>query len=198
MNFLEASKKRYATKRYAGEKLSDHQINALMQILQLSPSSINSQPWHFFIIGDDALKRKLAAVSMSNESAICEASHLVVFCVQSDLAKLEAQMQATIPQAWLPFYDNIVKTDDTAAKVWAQKQVYLSLGYFLAGCAAMDIDATPMEGLFPEEYDRILDIKNGYKTLCAVALGHRHPDDGFDPARLPKQRLAIDEIITLR
>lgn len=66
---------------------------------------------------------------------------------------------------------------------------------FLAACASMDIDATPMEGIFPEQYDQILGIEKGYKTLCAVLIGYRDEKDENQPSKTPKQRLEFNKII---
>lgn len=68
MKFLELAQTRYTTKRYdAGKKVSDTQTQELQEILRLSPSSINSQPWKFTFIGDESLKKQLASVSFFNE-----------------------------------------------------------------------------------------------------------------------------------
>ena len=45
MNFLEIAQKRYTTKAYRNEKISETKIKELAEILRLAPSSVNSQPW---------------------------------------------------------------------------------------------------------------------------------------------------------
>jgi nitroreductase len=62
---------------------------------------------------------------------------------------------------------------------WAQRQAYIAMGFLLETAALLEIDATPMEGLDPAAYDKILDISgSGWKTVAAVALGYRHQEDG--------------------
>ena len=80
MNFLELAQNRYTTKIYRNEKISAEKIAELQEILRLSPSSINSQPWQFVFVSDEKIKNKLAEVSMVNEERVKQASHLVVFC----------------------------------------------------------------------------------------------------------------------
>ena len=72
MNFLEIAQKRYAAKAYRNEKISEAKIKELAEILRLAPSSVNSQPWKFAIIGDEALKADLAAHSFFNEQKILQ------------------------------------------------------------------------------------------------------------------------------
>lgn len=62
MAFLETAKERYTTKKYnSTERITADKIAELKEILRLSPSSINSQPWRFFFISDGETKTKLAA-----------------------------------------------------------------------------------------------------------------------------------------
>jgi nitroreductase/dihydropteridine reductase len=50
MNFLEKMKSRYTVKKYNPQgTISEEQIQQLKEILHLSPSSINSQPWNFVL-----------------------------------------------------------------------------------------------------------------------------------------------------
>jgi len=63
----------------------------------------------------------------------------------------------------------------------------LALGIFLSACAEMGIDSTPMEGVEPENYDKILN-QTDYATLAAVAIGHRGQEDSNQPSKKPKSR----------
>jgi nitroreductase/dihydropteridine reductase len=83
---------------------------------------------------------------------------------------------------------------EAGIKSWLQHQVYLSLGFFLSACASLDIDSIPMEGINNEEYDKILQL-NDYKTLFAVAIGYRSPNDTNQPSVTPKSRLPLEQII---
>ena len=104
MNFLEIAQKRYTTKTYRNEKISETKIKELAEILRLTPSSVNSQPWKFAIIGDEALKADLAAHSFFNEQKIKEASHLVVFFAKDNVAEFEENFKQVAPQPILDFY----------------------------------------------------------------------------------------------
>ena len=43
--------------------------------------------------------------------------------------------------------------DATARNTWAAHQVYIALGTFLTSAALLGIDACPMEGIEPAQYD---------------------------------------------
>lgn len=196
MDFLYIAKNRYTTKKYdPSKKIPADDIQKLKEILRLSPSSINSQPWKFTFISDEKLKNKLAEASYFNEHKIKNASHLVVFNVIDNIQKFEKQIQDNLPEASVAYYKQNVKSgSEEDVKSWLAHQVYLSLGYFLSACASMGIDSTPMEGVDIEKYEQILQSKD-YKPLFAVAIGYRNPQDENQPSITPKSRLKFDDVI---
>ena len=197
MNFLEIAQKRYATKAYRNEKISEAKIKELAEILRLAPSSVNSQPWKFAIIGDEALKADLAGHSFFNEQKIKEASHLVVFFAKDNVAEFEENFKKVAPQPILEFYVGMKADDEKNAKTWFQKQVYISLGFFLAACGAEGIDATPMEGIDTAYYSEKLQVE-GYKAVLAVTIGYHSEADSNHPSKTPKRRLPLDEVVEIR
>lgn len=196
MDFKTLAGDRYATKKYdPSKKISDEQVDELQEILRLSPSSINSQPWRFTFVSDQKLKEKLAPFSFHNASKVKDASHIVVFSVIDNLEKFESQNIAALPEGAIAYYNNNIKPGtEEQIKAWMAHQVYLSLGFFLSGAAALGIDSTPMEGINMAEYDRILGVKD-YKTLFAVALGYRDPEDFNQPSLKPKSRIEREKVI---
>lgn len=196
MEFLELAKKRYTTKKYnSNEKITDVKIQELKQILRLSPSSINSQPWKFIFVSDEKTKKQLANFSYFNGQKINEASHLVVFASIDNIQMFEEQINSNLPEGAVGFYNQFIKIgSETEIKSWLQHQVYLSLGFFLSACIAMDIDSTPMEGIEFNEYDKTLQL-DGYKTLFAVAIGYKNVEDSNQPSHKPKSRLDFEKII---
>jgi nitroreductase/dihydropteridine reductase len=68
---------------------------------------------------------------------------------------------------------------------WMAKQVYLNVGNFLLGVAAMGLDAVPIEGVDFAILDAEFDLKaQGYTSLVVVPVGHHSAED-FNAA-LPK------------
>jgi nitroreductase/dihydropteridine reductase len=76
-----------------------------------------------------------------------------------------------------------------------EKQVYLALGTLLLGAAALEIDATPIEGFDPRVLNEELGLRErGLTSVAIAALGYRSADD-FN-ARLPKSRLPIESVLS--
>jgi nitroreductase len=80
------------------------------------------------------------------------------------------------------------------AHEWAARQAYIALGNLMTCAAVLGVDACPMEGLDPAEYDRVLDLTgSGYATVVACALGYRATTDKY--ASLPKVRYEATELV---
>lgn len=196
MNFLELAQSRYTTKKYdPNARVSEEKIQQLKEILSLSPSSINSQPWKFTIVSDEAMKRLLAGVSYFNEPKINDASHVVVFSAIDSVELFEEQIRENLPEGAVQYYMTFIKPKPEAEiKAWLQHQVYLSLGMFLSAAASLEIDSTPMEGIQADKYREILQLDN-YQPLVAVALGYRDQEDVNQPSLKAKARLKTEQTI---
>ncbi|MDH6252278.1 nitroreductase/dihydropteridine reductase [Chryseobacterium sp. H1D6B] len=196
MNFLEKMQTRYTVKKYNPKgTISKEQIEQLKKILNLSPSSINSQPWNFVFVHNPETKEKLGEASYFNKEKITDSDHVIVFQVLKNVEDFEKQIEENLPEGSIAYYSTMVKPKgEDALKSWLSNQVYLSLGVLLSACASMGIDSTPMEGIEPEKYDAILK-NNSYKTLFAVAVGKRSETDSNHPETTPKKRLKAEEVI---
>jgi nitroreductase/dihydropteridine reductase len=197
MNFLDLMENRCTTKKYTSQKsISNSEIEQLKKIIQLSPSSINSQPWRFTFVSDKETKQELAAASYFNAPKVLDSSHVVVFSVLDDVSVFEEQIEKNLSAGAVGYYNQFLKPKgEFEIKSWMSHQVYLSLGIFLGGCAAMGLDSTSMEGIESEKYNSILGLAN-CKALFTVAIGYRDDEDGNQPIDTPKTRLPMDEIIT--
>lgn len=191
------TQERYTTKEYdATKKIPAEVINELKQVLRMSPSSINSQPWHFTFVSDPEIKKELAKESFFNEAKVINASHVVVFSVVDKVELLEKHIKENLHERVLEYYEMMLKPHgDEYVKAWMEHQVYLSLGFFLSACAVAGVDSTPMEGINVVEYDRIMAQKD-FRVLFAVAIGYRDENDSNQPRITPKSRLDIDSVIS--
>lgn len=196
MNFLEVMQNRYTTKKYdPSKKVSDVDITHLKEILRLSPSSINSQPWRFTFVSDIKIKTALAKASYFNEGKVLDASHVVVFSVLNDVKLFETQIRENLPEGAVGYYNRFLKPKtEEEIKSWMSHQVYLALGVFLSACANMKIDSTPMEGIILNQYASILELKK-YTPLFAIAIGYRDVQDENQPSKNPKSRLSFNAVI---
>lgn len=189
-------------------------FDQLRVLLRHSPSSVNSQPWHFVVAASAAGKARLAAAATGpyayNAPKIRQASHVVVFCVRADMddAHLAAILAQEQQDGRFPLAEDMEKQrKGRAAYVelhrrirqdvphWMEKQVYLALGALLLGAAALGLDACPMEGFDAQIIDAELGLATrGLRAVALVALGVSGSGDWN--AALPKSRLPAESLFT--
>jgi nitroreductase / dihydropteridine reductase len=208
------AKARHATKAFdAARKIPAAVIDELKELIRFSPSSVNSQPWHFVVAESDAARARVAKSMQPgyayNEAKVTRASHVMVLCVRKDMD--EAHLNAVLAQEEADgrfasadaktgqqntrgFYVNLHRErDDLSA--WMEKQAYLALGTLLIGASTLEIDACPMEGFDAKVLDEELGLaERGLTAIVVVGLGYRSADD-FN-AKLPKSRLATQAVFT--
>ena len=212
MNIVEISQNRYTTKHYdKTKKIPKEKLEQLLTVLRNSPSSVNSQPWHFFVIDNDPVKNKiLPAIAEFNQSRVTDSSHTIVFCIKTPLDEAhlvnllkQEENDGRIPTAELKdaqdqgrrYFVNLNSSTPQSQQCWEGKQTYLALGQLLFAAAAIGIDSTAVEGFDSEKMDEILDLKaKGLKSLVIATLGYRAENDGN--AHRPKSRLPKEQIFT--
>jgi nitroreductase len=198
---------RYAVKQFdATRKIKPEIWTALEDALVLTPSSGGLQPWAFIVVDDPAVREKLVPASYG-QVKVKEASHLIVFAARQNFSEADvdahirrtAEVQGNTVESLAPFRNSLVGAivkgmDKTALDAWAGRQVAIALGNLLTSAALLGIDACPMEGFVPAQYDAILGLAE--KRLGAVAictLGYRAAADAF--AVLPKVRFPKEQVL---
>lgn len=190
MDIIENLNWRYAVKKFdATKKVSDEHIEQLKKVIQLSASSYGLQLYKVLIVEDRAMREKLRPASWG-QSQISDASHLLVFCNYTEVneehidsfVKIKAEVRNKPYEALKGYGDYIKKSilplPDIKKNEWTAKQTYLALGNLLSACAEMKIDACPMEGFDPAEYNNILGLdEKGLNAAVVVTIGYRAEDD---------------------
>ncbi|MDU9401294.1 oxygen-insensitive NAD(P)H nitroreductase [Pseudomonas sp. zfem004] len=215
MDTVALAKRRYTTKAYdASRRIPQATIDALLEQLRHSPSSVNSQPWHFIVADTDEGKARLAKSTevgfAYNTPKILNASHVIVFATRTDMT--EAHLQAVLEQEGKDgrfrsdeakagqdqsrrFYVNLHRHDNKDLQHWMEKQTYLALGTALLGAAAYGLDATPIEGFDFKVMDAELGLRErGFTSVVVLSLGY-HSEEDFN-AGLGKSRLPAAEVFT--
>ena len=182
---LESLNWRYATKQYdSSRKVSDADIATIEEAISLAPSSFGIQPYKFIVVTDPEVREKLKAAAWG-QTPITDASHLVLFAYKKTLSDGDiehfvdriVEIRGTPREALLD-YENIMKgsakkaVDGGYIETWNSRQAYIALGFLLETAALLGIDATPMEGFDPAQFNEILGLTD-YSIVAVAALGYR-------------------------
>lgn len=216
MNLSDAVHARHTVKAFeSGRTLPQEQIETLLTVLHQTPSSVNSQPWHFVVASTPEGRARIAKATAGayayNEPKVLNASHVIALCMHSDLDN--AHLNAVLDQEARDgrfvaeggreaqdksrrSYVDLHRYELRDVPQWMEKQVYIALGGLLLGAAALGIDATPMEGFDVRALDHALGLRErGLTGVVLVSLGYRSEQNDFN-AKLPKSRLSRDQVFT--
>ena len=204
---LKALNWRYATKVFdATKKIPNDTWHALEQALVLTPTSFGLQPYHFLVVQNPATRAALLPHSW-NQNQVVDCSQFVVFTARSEMKEADVDRLIKritevrkIPAESLNAYRGMMVGDvvngarGKVAHEWATRQTYIALGNLMTAAALLGVDACPMEGIAPADYDQTLKLAGtGYKTVVACALGYRAASDKY--ASLAKVRFELKDLV---
>jgi len=202
---IQALNWRYATKKFDPEKkLSEDQVEGLLETLRLTASSMGLQPYRFIHVKDDKVRKELRAHSY-DQPQITDASELIVFAAKNkftqadieEIVKREGRLRGYEDEAIEKRIASVTRyvdrKDEDEFLAWTSRQLYISIGNLLSAAALMWVDACPMEGIKGKEYDRILGLEPlNLRSFAVVTLGFRSESDGYaskTKVRLPRERI---------
>lgn len=205
---IESLEWRYATKRMTEKKLSDDQLEGILNSIQLTATSNGLQPFTILVVEDEQVKRKIAPVAF-NQPQILESSHLLIFAAWTEITaeridtyfKQITEERNLTPNALSDYADRLKKNfgemTSEAQFHWASKQAYIALGTAMVAAAEAKIDTTPMEGFIPEKIDEIFDFKSqNLGSTALLALGFRDIEN--DPMASAKKVRRSKENLFIR
>ena len=206
MKLLDALQWRYAVKKMNGTKVPAEKLETIIEATRLAPSGFGLTPYSIIVVEDEETRKKLQP-AFYNQSQVVDGSVVIVFAAWNTISEKEIAeyMQEIADQRGvavdtLKDFSSAVngsfknKTPEQA-RVWADKQTYLALGFSLVAAAAEEIDATPMEGFAPDAVDEILGLKAlGLHSAVALTLGFRDAANDY-LVNAKKVRRTTDKLV---
>ena len=151
MELLQLAKKRQSDRSYSEKKVDPQIIRQCLEIAHLAPSSINSQPWRFVIVEDEAVRLKLAKAlqvelrgNTINKFAL-EAPILIAFCGEKDARRRSFDLGAAV-------------------------------NYFCLAAAEQGLGTCIMGGMKEDEANQVLNLPDDYKLEVVVAVGYSNQE----------------------
>ena len=212
MDFEQLLEHRYTTKHYdSTRKVPDETVTKILECVRLTPTSVNAQPYHFYVLTGAAKDSLRPAIMDFNLQRYDGASHAIVITSQTAINEEHlAKVLAAEEQAGrLPTEDikaaqdksrhyfcnlHVTKGDFTA---WTGKQAYSAFATLVYAAASYGVDSTALEGIEFDQVDSIMKLADKHET-CAliVVLGYRAADDSNQLDKRPKSRLALADLVT--
>lgn len=201
--FEEAMDFRHACKIFdENKKVSEEDIQYIMEAGRKSPSSFGMEAWKFLVITNEDLKAKLRPACW-DQVQVTSCSHLVIILAGIESVKPESGevkkrfARREMPQDKLDFYMDIYAShlkdtlsSDENIEHWTVKQSYIALGNMMTAGAIKGIDSCPIEGFDKEQVEDILGLDTSkYRLSVVVPFGYRLNEQST------QQRLGSSQVI---
>jgi nitroreductase / dihydropteridine reductase len=209
MNLIESLNWRYATKKMNGTKISNTDLETILETIRLSASSYGMQPYHVLVIENQEIKKQMQPMAYG-QSQIVDSSHLLVFCALNSISEthIDEYLQAYSNSTGMPMekllafgmkdrmMQSIVALPQNEQYHWAAKQAYIALGSGIIAAANLQIDATPMEGYIANQVDDLLGLpEKNLRSVALLALGYRDAENDM-MSKSPKFRWSKEKLFT--
>jgi len=175
MDTLTAIRERRSVKHFDPEhKLSEAELNGLLELALLSPTSFNMQNWRFVAVTDQAQKDALCAASW-NQAQVREASLTLLICADLNahvdagrywVNAPEAVREMLVPMI-APFYQN----NPQLQRDEAMRSVGIAAQTLMLAAKAMGYDSCPMIGFDPAKVAEIIRLPEGHLVGMMLTIG---------------------------
>lgn len=199
MSFLSNLEWRYAAKKFdTTKKVSDDDMNKILEAIRLTPTSFGMQPYHFYVVTNEEKKQAIEAAAY-HQPQVSTSSHLIVMCARNDLMAVKDEYfdamsggSNEVREKLAGFEQMVTGFLPNASPEWAKKQVYIAQGFALAACAELQIDSCPMEGFDAAAVAKILEIPSNLDVAVMIPVGYR----AVDEHPRPKFRFTKEKVFT--
>ena len=195
MEFKDIVVQRYATKQFDGRMIDEPTLFMLLDIIRLSPSAFNLQPWKIKIVTASKIKKNLLPHT-NNQPQVTTCSHLFVFCANTELEPLvdkavEGLARSGLPAESVSQYSAMIKgyigsMTPEQRMAFSREQIHIALSNAVNGAKSLGLDSCPMGGFDPVAYAEVLFLPEEYipVVLCAVGYAADKPQPKW---RLPRE-----------
>jgi len=176
MNTFDAIKERRSVKHYDGNhKITDEEVNQLMSLAVLSPTSFNMQNWRFVLVKDPKVRKQIRTAAW-DQAQVTDSSLFIVVCADLKAWKdnpeqywvnAPKEAQEFLVPAMGPFYEG----KDELQRDEAMRSCGIAAQTIMLAAKSMGYDTNPMIGFDPEKVAEIIKLPENHVISMLIAVG---------------------------
>ncbi len=201
MDTFDAIKERRSVKHYdVNHKLTDDEIDQLMSLAVLSPTSFNMQNWRFVTVKDTETRKQIRAAAW-NQAQVTDSSLLLVVCANLKSWKdnpaqywinAPKEAQDFLVSAMGPFYEgkNQLQRDE------AMRSCGIAAQTIMLAAKSMGYDSNPMIGFDPDKVAEIIKLPENHVISMLIAIGKQVKPAMPRGGQLPLEKIVFTDKFT--
>lgn len=196
MEALEAIYQRRAIKHFdPTHKLTDAELEKLMQAAMQSPTSFNIQHWRFVVVTDPELRKQIRA-NGNDQAQMTDASVLIVMTADVKAWQKEPQRYwqnapaevAKMLVDWMgPFHEG----NEQLQRDEAMRSIGMAMQTIMLTATAMGYQSCPMIGFDHQKVAELIHLPADHVIGPMVAVGKGTKDSWPKPGQLPLDQVVI-------
>lgn len=189
MDTLSAIRERRSVKHFDPEhKMTEAEINGLLELALLSPTSFNMQNWRFVAVTDQAKKDALRAASW-NQAQVGEASLDILICADLnahvDAARYWVNAPEPVREMLVPMIGPFYENNPQLQRDEAMRSVGIAAQTLMLVAKAMGYDSCPMIGFDPVKVAEIINLPENHVIGMMLTIGKAVKDANVRGGQLP-------------
>jgi len=195
MNTFDAIKERRSVKHYdPNHEFSDEEIEQLMSLAVLSPTSFNIQNWRFVIIKNPEIRKKVRSAAW-DQAQVTDSSLFLIICADLKSWKKNPEQywknapkeaQDFLVPAMGPFYEG----KDQLQRDEAMRSCGIAAQTIMLAAKSMGYDSNPMIGFDPQKIAEIINLPDDHIISMMMAIGKQ-----IKPAMPRGGQLPLSDIV---
>lgn len=175
MDTITAIRERRSVKHYDPEHtMSEAEINSLLEIALLSPTSFNMQNWRFVVVQDQAKKDAIREAAW-NQAQVSEASITILLCADLNAHEGGERYWVNAPQPvqdmLVPMIGPFYKDSPQLQRDEAMRSVGIAAQTLMLTAKAMGYDSCPMIGFDPAKVGEIVGLPENHVIGMMLTVG---------------------------
>lgn len=168
MDLYEVIAARYSVRGYRPDPVPDDVLLRVLEAGRAAPSACNRQPWHIYVVRDEAVRRALFTPERQDWAAAAPVA--LVVCSRPE-------------EAWVRWADN---------KNHADIDIAIAMEHLVLAATAEGLGTCWICAFDPRVFRDALDLPAGMEPVAATPLGYPAG------APRPRTRKPLEEIVTWR
>lgn len=196
----------------ATKKISDEDMNFILEIGRLAPSSFGLEPWKFVVVEDEKVKEEVYKTAPRLRNRLRNADKLVIILARNshhlryssnyinyvlkDVKGIPTEYTQDIKDGIKQLQDRETSSvyDMLSIYHWSWRQTYLALSSMIFAANEIGINGLPVEEYNEKELEKVL-VKHGalnsedYSISVMLALGYGEGEDKEERVRRPMEEV---------
>lgn len=195
METFDAIKERRSVKHYdPNHKLSEDEIEKLLSLAVLSPTSFNMQNWRFVLVKDSEIRKQIRSASW-DQAQVTDSSLLLVLCADLKSWKKDpAQYWKDAPKEardfLVPAMGMFYEGKEQLQRDEAMRSCGIAAQTIMLAAKAMGYDSNPMIGFDPEKVAQLINLPKDHVITMMVVIGKQ-----VKPAMPRGGQLPLDKVV---